>query len=596
MPSDDLSKRTEQRIELEDILDSSPVGIGWSNVDRQVEYVNNRFTQLFGYTLADLPDLDAWYHKAYPDPHYRETVIDPWHRALVAARQTGARPPDIEVNVTCKDGSERRVRLRASWVGNKRLVHFDDMTAQWQSERRNHAHDAMLAMVAKGAPLAEILHSVVDAIEAEDPTSRCSVLLLDEDGRQLVTGAAPHLPAFFNDAINGIELGVGSCGMAAHLGQRVIVEDIHQHEHWRGYRELAAQAGLAACWSEPILSSTDKVLGTFAIYHAHPASPAPEDLDRISFAANLAAIAIENRRAREQLVVRERAFRSLAENAPDNIARYDLEGRLIYLNPRMEQSLGLPADELLGKPPGAWFDNDRLDLYEDKIRQVATTGEGTLSEFEVPGRRGTSFQAIHMVAERDDAGTIAGVLTIGRDVTERKRMEEELQRQAHSDYLTGLSNRRHFIEQAEIELARFRRYGGALSLIMFDIDLFKRVNDTYGHNVGDLVLQKVSDICRTTLRDVDIVGRIGGEEFAVLLPQTDHHQAMEAAERLRGAIAAASVTAPGDLPVAITASFGLVVASENNADIDGLLIQADQALYLAKENGRNRICVAAQPK
>lgn len=463
----DLHAHAERRIQLEDILDSTPVAIGWSGADGRIEYINRQFTHLFGYSMDDLPNLESWYRQAYPDQQYWETVVHPWYEEVALARQTGTRPRELESDVVCKDASVRRVVTRASWVGQRRLVNFTDITDRWKVEQRIEAHDRMLEMVAKGAELTDILETIVRQVQFEDATARCSVLLLDAQGKHLTKGAAPDLPAFYNEAIDGIEIGVGvgSCGTAAALGQRVVVEDILVHPYWKPYVELARAAGLRACWSEPIVSTHGRVLGTFAIYHAEPKSPLPVDIERIGFAANVAALAIENRQA-----------------------------------------------------------------------------------------------------------------------------HDELERRAYFDYLTGLANRRYFFEKAENEMVRTMRYGGALSLVMLDIDHFKQVNDTHGHKVGDTVLQKLAEVARATLRDVDVVGRIGGEEFAVLLPATGAEPAMEAAERLRVALAAAPVTLSLGPPLHFTASFGVATLSEKGANIDTLLNQSDQALYRAKTEGRNRVC------
>jgi len=343
-----------------------------------------------------------------------------------------------------------------------------DITERRRAERLMLAHDAMLEMVARDTELPTILNALVQYMEAEDSTSQCGIMRADATGEHLLVGAAPSLPAFYNAAINGIDIrvGVGSCGTAAALGKRVVVEDVQTHEYWIPYRQLAKEAGLQACWSEPILSSKGKVLGTFAIYHAHPQGPQSQDIDRIVFAANLSAIAIENHQVRD-----------------------------------------------------------------------------------------------------------------------------ELERQAHSDYLTGLDNRRHFLGQAEIELARTLRYERGLSILMIDIDHFKQVNDTYGHKVGDIVLQKFASVCRATLRNIDIIGRIGGEEFAVLLPEAGQEQAMDAAERLRAALAGAQVKLDSGLPLHFTVSLGVVTLEEKDTNIDILLNQADQALYRAKSQGRNQVCL-----
>ena len=196
-----------------------------------------------------------------------------------------------------------------------------------------------------------------------------------------------------------------------------------------------------------------------------------------------------------------------------------------------------------------------------------------------------------MIVSRDDAKVALRMIGTLSDITERKNLELELTRQAHLDYLTGLSNRRHFIEQGDMELARAKRYDTDLSLIMLDIDYFKNVNDTYGHQVGDIVLQALSKSCHEILRRFDLAGRIGGEEFAVILPETNGKVAIEVAERLREAIAKLEVTIPIGLPLHFTVSIGVTTLFDKQVNIDMLLNQADKALYQAKETGRNKVCV-----
>ena len=464
---DNLNKTMEQRIELKNILDFFPVGIAWSDKFRNIEYINHQITQLFGYTIEDIPTVETWYSKAYPDLKYLEEIIKPWHNEVADTRQTKSYIHDLEATIKCKDESERRVFIRVSWIGDKRLVTFNDITKQWKSESRNYTRDLMLEMVAKNTPLTDILNTIVKNMEFEDSSSFCSILLLDKDEKHLLNGAAPSLPDFYNKAIHGLAIGenIGSCGSAAYLKTRVIVDDIMTHRNWQNFKDLALRAKLSSCWSEPIISSTNRVLGTFAIYHSKPSVPNSSDIERINFAANLASIAIENRNT-----------------------RFELEHR------------------------------------------------------------------------------------------------------AYSDYLTNLPNRRYFIEQAELELSRYHRYGGEFSLIMFDIDNFKQINDKYGHSIGDLVLQKIAQICRLLLRDIDLIGRIGGEEFALVLPQTNMQEASNVAKKLRIAISKEKIIINEEVSFNFTASFGITCASKYKS-IDDLLIQSDLALYEAKNSGRNQVCI-----
>ncbi len=180
------------------------------------------------------------------------------------------------------------------------------------------------------------------------------------------------------------------------------------------------------------------------------------------------------------------------------------------------------------------------------------------------------------------------IFAVARDVSGRRTLEEELRRLATTDSLTGASNRRHFLELASAELKRSRRYGAPLAVLMLDIDHFKQVNDSFGHDAGDEVLKKLVDCCLQTLRSSDLFGRFGGEEFAALLPETSEQAALQTCERLCQELSGLRIrTHRGE--VRITVSIGLTMLTGSDQDFDSLLKRADNALYEAKNAGRNLI-------
>jgi diguanylate cyclase (GGDEF)-like protein/PAS domain S-box-containing protein len=180
------------------------------------------------------------------------------------------------------------------------------------------------------------------------------------------------------------------------------------------------------------------------------------------------------------------------------------------------------------------------------------------------------------------------------DVTEQKLLEERLRELATQDELTGLYNRRHFVELAEAEVARARRTGTPLSLAMLDIDHFKAVNDVFGHPVGDLALRELARSMRETLRTSDVPARIGGEEFVVLLTDTALEGALSVTERLRERVGRAEVAAGAERVARFTVSAGVAELAMGER-LDGLLARADEALYRAKEDGRNRTVTSLPP-
>lgn len=296
--------------------------------------------------------------------------------------------------------------------------------------------------------------------------------------------------------------------------------------------------------------------------------------------------------AANALIESEWKLKTIVETEPECVKLLAMDGTLVQMNragldmieaESEQQVIGARVVDLVAPEHRAAF---------TALHQQVIGGESGVLEFEIIGLKGGHrWLDTHAVPMRDADGTIKGLLGVTRDVTERKRAQRELERLAQTDALTGLANRRHFMELAEQELSRTLRYGGQLSVLMADIDHFKNINDTHGHHMGDLVLQRLGELCREILRDVDVVGRIGGEEFAVILPQTGAEKALEVGERIRKTVAKAELPLEHGIPLRITLSLGVTTLAGTHANVDTLLAQADRALYEAKNLGRDRVCV-----
>lgn len=284
-----------------------------------------------------------------------------------------------------------------------------------------------------------------------------------------------------------------------------------------------------------------------------------------------------------ELQASETRYRTILETVEDIIFTLKQDGIILSLNPSFERMTGWLPEEWIGKhflPIVHPDDQARmLDFFERML-----SGESIAAvELRILTKSGSyvDSEANSVASSYDDSVTIFGVL---RDITERKRAEEQIRLFATTDSLTCIANRREFTRIMESEIERVKRYGTPLSLIMYDLDHFKKVNDTFGHNMGDEVLKTITRLINENIRSIDIAGRWGGEEFMVLLPQTDTAAASKVAEKLREVVELHKFDKVGR----ITASFGLTQYVPED-DIDSLTKRVDEALYRAKTSGRNRV-------
>lgn len=267
----------------------------------------------------------------------------------------------------------------------------------------------------------------------------------------------------------------------------------------------------------------------------------------------------------------------------DGIVVTDGQDRVCLVNPAAEILLGKSAEEITRQ--------GFLQLLDDPERATARLNMPPEQRRPELANYKDRILSVYMARIRTDEGNLIGSAALLRDVTEEKRLQEELVRLSVTDGLTGLYNRRYFDQKLNDEFQLALRYGRELSLLLFDVDHFKRFNDTYGHDQGDRVLQAIAAVSRS-LRAIDIPCRYGGEEFAIILPNTPVDKAVLAAERLRQAVAEMDVDG-----LTVTISIGVSARPPLMVDHpDDLVKAADLALYASKQAGRNRVSQAQIPK
>jgi diguanylate cyclase (GGDEF)-like protein/PAS domain S-box-containing protein len=318
-----------------------------------------------------------------------------------------------------------------------------------------------------------------------------------------------------------------------------------------------------------------------------------EDPTRIWGLCGISTDITERQQRKTRLEESEARFRATFDEAAIGMALVRPDGGFVRGNMALCRLLGYAENDL------RQMSFQQLTHPDDLEKDMSLLGEvvdGTRQNYQMEKRylhkNGTVIWALLSVATvRDAEGKVCYFISQIQDISERRRMLDALRDQANLDYLTGLYNRRYFIERGTQELARATRYSKPLSLLMLDVDEFKQINDTRGHRAGDLTLRHLSRMLNETLRNIDLCGRLGGEEFAVLLPETDAPAAMETAERLRAAIANAAVVPEDGPPIRYTVSIGVTAVGPEDSNIDTLLAQADYGLYAAKRSGRNRVCI-----
>jgi PAS domain S-box-containing protein len=412
------------------ILNNAVEGFFQTTPEGAFRTLNPALARIYGYdspdeVIAHFKDIG---HQLYVDSQRR--------REFVRQIEAQGSVMGFEFEIQRKDGSQAWVSesTRAVRDATGKVCWYEgtveDITMRKRAERRDLSRRQILEQIATGQPLPGILEAIVAFVEQESPDALCSILLLDPQRRHIVHGAAPRLPDFYNQAVNGLEIGpaVGSCGAAAYSKKRAIAKDIETDANWAPFRELARRAGLRSCWSEPILSSTNEVLGTFTVYHTTPQCPTPTEVEAVELSTHLASIAIERTQAEEALREGETFLRICQQAGECGSWEWELATNRMRWSDELCRIHGIaPAQSPKTLEAGIAF------LHPDdrpRLKQGVPTALGTHkfgdSEYRIIRPDGeVRFLWGRGQIHYNSAGQPERVIGTVMDITERKRNEEE---------------------------------------------------------------------------------------------------------------------------------------------------------------------------
>ena len=531
------------------LMEQSPLAMGLLGSNGEVSFLNRKFTETFGYQSEDIPNLARWLDLAYPDETYRAEVIAMWTNTVEKARAQKSEIEAREFEVTCKNGNVKIVSIFGVLVSDQVLAIFNDITEH-----------KLLEQQLKRESLYR--HKIINAVPGV-------LYVFDANGRFLI----------WNQNLE-IVLGRSSEEIAK----------AHPLDFFEGQDKLAVETAIRQTFSDGTSVVEGRLVTKNGMSIPYLFNGFRFELDDGPGLVGIGIDISERIEAESRVENKRILLRTLLTTIPDLVWMKDQDGVYLICNTEFERFFGAKEAEIVGKTDYDFVDKELASFFRQKDKEAMEAGKPNVHEVTVT-YASDGHQALLETVKTvifDVAGNCVGVLGVARDITERKRFEEELKEMAQTDPLTGLANRRAFIEAMDAEFHRRRRFGSAASLLMIDIDHFKKINDTHGHEAGDRALVLLAETLKSMARATDMPSRFGGEEFVFLLVGAEISGAVETAERIREAVSQIVATSLlGDF--GFTVSIGVSSFMDIDKSWSDTLQRADNAMYQAKEFGRNRI-------
>lgn len=563
-------------VTLSDVLEEIPTPLAFVSTDTEfkVLFINRSFTRTFGYTDEDVKHVSDWTSLVYPDADIGQSKFTAWQIDVETSRQNDTPIPDRESHVRCKDSTYRDVIVQTTLLNTMLLVTFTDI-----SEHKRISNE----LLKKEKQFRRFVENANDII-----------FTLNLDGHFTYTSPnTRHSLGWEPEEIIGwhFEQLVHSAEMRACLNA---FESALKGNEFISIEYRARRKDGSWCWQ------------------ASNMKPIRDDFGQIIAVMGIGRDVTERKQDQEKLMISEARYRLLSDNARDVIWTLASDGSVTYVSPSVEQTRGYTPQEAMQQTIDQVLTPESVALnraYLAAMRADLAAGRKPKpfrGHMEYRCKDGSTYWcdviATPILAED---GSLLELIGVSRDITDHKNQETHLKRNkeaadalnleletankklnyiATTDPLTGLWNRRYFEQAVEREMALANRHGTPLSALTFDIDHFKKVNDTHGHLAGDSVLVALSELTLEHTRATDISCRWGGEEFMVVLRNTDLQAAVLVAEKLRLAFACHEVPLIGK----VTASFGVTIYQANES-LQSWFGRTDRAMYEAKHAGRNRV-------
>lgn len=591
-----LQNEINRRMQAEDLLkiagDVAQIG-GWV-MDVKTGLVNwsDEVAKIHEMPIGYSPSIDEGIQLFVPE--YQELIKN----ALLRCLQDGT-PYDLELEKFTASGKRIWVRTmgQAFRDTDGKIIRlqgsFQDISARKRLEAIKQGHARIQAMMVANLPQNEILKATVDLIEGQLPDAICAIFLLDKDGHRLRHAASIRLPESYLQAVDGVVF--GQCGTIDFTQQRIILESFRMHLSSEECFHIALENGLEACWMASITSRSQHSLGAVALYRRQVYSPSDAEIELVESYAQLLGLVIERQQSDEHVALLQNGISRLNDifmitEAPVNEPMLQ---KVVFLNEAFSKITGISTRQLMGESPFKIFVGETATDVLENLQTGLRNMQPVTAELLTKNQQGEPVcLELDALPLHDKSGWYSHWVMVMRDVTERKQAYFQIRQLAYYDTMTGLPNRLLLHEKLAEHLANTIRTKTTGALLFIDLDNFKTLNDTHGHDVGDALLIEVAKRIKQSVRRIDTVSRLGGDEFVVVLDNLsrDANLAGQQAENICEKILAA-FKKPFNLKHYqhyTTPSIGVVMFDfEQPSHVEELLRRADMAMYQAKEAGRN---------